>query len=46
MELLLEKYKDILYVKLMLSDPDVIPFYEKFGFREYDNYSAMVIKNM
>lgn len=34
-----------LYVKVMPSDPITISFYEKFGFKLYDNYSAMVIKH-
>ena len=25
-----------------LHDPKTIPFYERYGFRQYDNYSAMV----
>ncbi len=38
-------FNDHLYIKIMPSDPETIPFYEKFGFRSYDNYSAMVIKH-
>ena len=30
---------------IMPSDPKTIPFYEKYGFKIYENYSAMVIKN-
>ena len=37
-------YEDLLYVKIMPSDPKTIPFYERYGFRQYDNYSAMVRK--
>ena len=37
-------YEDLLYVKIMPSDPKTIPFYERYGFRLYDNYSAMVRK--
>ncbi len=44
MKRILKKYDHLLYVKIMPSDPAAIPFYKKFGFREYDNYSAMVIK--
>lgn len=44
MKRLLEKYTDYLYVKVMPSDPDTIHFYERFGFTQYDNYSAMEIK--
>ena len=36
---------DQLYIKVMPSDPKTIPFYEKFGFQQYENYSAMLIKN-
>ena len=43
---LLEAYKDLLYVKVMPSEKKNIAFYEKFGFRQYDNYSAMVIKRV
>lgn len=35
----------LLYVKIMPSDPKTIPFYERYGFRQYDNYSAMVRKH-
>ena len=37
-------YEDLLYVKIMPSDPKTIPFYERYGFQQYDNYSAMVRK--
>lgn len=46
MYLLLNKYKDLLYVKIMPSDPQTIPFYKKFGFEIFDNYSAMEIKRL
>ena len=46
MERLLDKYKDILYIKIMPSDPKTIPFYEKFGFKQYDNYSALEIMRL
>jgi GNAT superfamily N-acetyltransferase len=45
MEIILKYYKDLMYIKIIPSDPKVIKFYEQFGFRQYDNYSAMVIKN-
>ncbi len=45
MKRLLVRYQDLLYVKVMPSDPKTIPFYERFGFRQYDHYSAMVIKH-
>ncbi len=44
MRRILKKYEHHLYVKIIPSDPATIPFYQKFGFQEYDNYSAMVIK--
>lgn len=46
MERLMEKYKDLLYVKIMPSDSKTIPFYERFGFQICENYSAMQIKRM
>lgn len=41
MKLLMERYVGLLHVKVMPSDPQTIPFYEKYGFRQYDNYSAL-----
>ena len=38
-------YDDLLYVKVIPSDIKTIPFYERYGFKQYDNYSAMVKKN-
>lgn len=46
MNRLLSKYKDILYIKIIPSDPKTIAFYEKFGFKQYDNYSAMQISRL
>lgn len=43
---LLKKYENHLYIKIMPSDPQTKAFYEKFGFREYDHYSAMVITRL
>ncbi|WP_191013718.1 GNAT family N-acetyltransferase [Treponema zioleckii] len=43
---LISAYKDLLYIKVMPSEKKSIAFYEKFGFRQYDNYSAMVIKRV
>lgn len=43
---IMEKYRDFLHVKIMPSDPETIPFYEKFGFRIYANYTAMEKKNL
>lgn len=45
MKRILDKYKKMLYVKIMPSSPKTIHFYKQFGFMEYDNYSALVIKN-
>lgn len=45
MEYMLARYSNMLYIKIMPSDPDTIPFYEKFGFVCYDNYVAMEIKH-
>ena len=45
MKRLLSHFKDHLYVKIIPSDPKTIPFYERFGFKQYDNYSAMIIKH-
>ena len=45
MKQIMSLYEELLYVKIMPSDPKTIPFYEKYGFRQYDNYSAMVRKN-
>ncbi|HCW53275.1 MAG TPA: N-acetyltransferase [Clostridium sp.] len=43
---LLHKYKDMLHIKIMPSDPKVIPFYERLGFKIYDNYTAMEIMRL
>lgn len=45
MNRLLMRYQNLLYVKIVPSDPNTIPFYKRFGFRQYDNYSAMIIKH-
>lgn len=45
MKRLLAYFEELLYVKIMPSDPETIPFYERYGFRQYENYSAMVLKN-
>lgn len=42
---IMEEYNDLLYVKIIPSDPATIPFYERYGFRQYENYSAMVVKH-
>lgn len=46
MKQLMDRYKNLLYVKIMPSDPATIKFYEKFGFKRYDNYSALEIKRL
>ena len=38
-------FDKLLYVKIIPSDPETKAFYYRYGFREYDNYSAMVRKN-
>ena len=45
MKRILSHFGDHLYIKIIPSDSKTIPFYERFGFRTYDNYSAMVIKH-
>ena len=45
MERIMACYKELLYGKVIPSDPKTIPFYERYGFRQYDNYSAMVRKH-
>lgn len=44
MERILDRLQGLLYVKIMPSDPKTVPFYERFGFRQYDNYTAMSLK--
>lgn len=43
---LLKEYENLLYVKIMPSDPEKLPFYKHFGFEQYDNYSALEIKRL
>ena len=43
---LLAYYESYLYVKMMPSDKALIPFYGKYGFRIYDNYTAMEIDRL
>ena len=45
MKRIMSFYQNLLYVKVMPSDPKMIPFYERYGFQQYDNYSAMVRKH-
>ena len=46
MERILEKYKHMLHVKIMPSDPKTIPFYERFGFAAGGSYTAMELNQM
>ena len=41
MDMLMQRYSNLLHVKIMPSDPATIPFYQKFGFQQYSNYSAL-----
>jgi ribosomal protein S18 acetylase RimI-like enzyme len=45
MKRIMKCFKDLLYVKIMPSDPKTIPFYKRYGFEEYSNYSALETKN-
>ena len=45
MKRILSYFENHLYVKIMPSDLKTVPFYKKFGFQYYDNYSALVIKH-
>lgn len=45
MKRIMSFYQNLLYVKVIPSDPKTIPFYKRYGFQQYDNYSAMVRKN-
>ncbi len=45
MKRIMRKFRDLLYVKIMPSDPKTKSFYQRYGFVEYDNYSAMETKN-
>ncbi len=44
MERLMQRFENLLYVKVIPSDPATMPFYARYGFRQYKNYSAMVRK--
>lgn len=46
MNRLMDRYRHLLYIKIMPSDPKTIGFYQRFGFQMYDNYSAMEIKRL
>lgn len=46
MRRIMDAYRDMLYIKIMPSDPATLPFYAKLGFETRDNYSAMLICRM
>lgn len=46
MKRIMKNFTDLLHVKVIPSDPRTIMFYERYGFRQYDNCPAMVKKNM
>ena len=46
MKCIMKNFTDLLYVKVIPSNPGTITFYERYGFRQYDNCLAMVRKNM
>ena len=46
MERLMACYQDYLYIKVMPSDPQAVPFYQQFGFRRESRYTAMQIDRM
>ncbi|MEQ2871154.1 GNAT family N-acetyltransferase [Ligilactobacillus ruminis] len=46
MKRIMKNFTDLLHVKVIPSDPRTITFYERYGFRQYDNCPAMVRKNM
>lgn len=43
---LMERYSHLLHVKVMPSDSATLPLYEKFGFRQYANYTALERSNL
>ena len=45
MRRIMRYFRNLLYVKIMPSDPKTIPLYERYGFQQYGNYAAMVWKN-
>ena len=46
MKMIMQEYKEYLYIKIMPSDPKTIPFYKRYGFEIYENYQAMEIKRL
>lgn len=45
MKRIMSCFENLLYVKVMPSDPATIAFYERYGFRQDDHYSALVLKH-
>mgnify|MGYP001125736760 CR=1 FL=1 len=45
MKQIMSHFENHLYVKVMPSDTKTISFYERYGFQQYDSYSAMVRKH-
>ena len=41
-----EKYKDYLYIEVMLEDKSKLPFYEKNGFKELSDGTGALIRNL
>ena len=46
MERILKNYGHMLHIKIMPSDPETIPFYQRFGFVAGGNYTAMELNQM
>lgn len=46
MERLLERYKDMLYVKVMVSGHDAVPFYKHYGFTQFEKYTPLQIQRL
>ena len=44
MRRMLSRLEGRLYIKAIPSDPASVPFFEKFGFRQHENYTAMQIE--
>ena len=41
-----DKYKDYLYIEVMLEDRTKVPFYEKNGFKVMEDGKGMLIRNL
>ena len=41
-----EKYKDFLYIEVMLEDKSKLSFYEKNGFKEMSDGTGAIIRNL